>query len=496
VAFFFEPEYAEAARAALGAPAASSLGEQYALGALVYFLLTGRHYLDFSLEREELLRQIAEDQPVSFAQRGFSRRCPLEAVVFRALEKDSRRRYGSTREFADAFHRAVRAAASEAHASWREEPKRLLDRVLDFASDPRRPLEYYGPASPSASITYGSAGIAYALYRLAAIRDDAHLLALADAWAERAADEREESAFYNPAVQITPETVGRISPYHTASGVAAVQALIAHARGDKLNLDLAVDRFLRFTEGECDNADVTLGICSVLLALILIMETVGGSKPQLLMDRADSLYARVLDKIRNEPSIGNGDAISYLGIAHGWAGLLYTCLRWSAFSDMPPPPLIDERLSQLAALARFTKRGARWPVQAGPGSISLAGWCNGTAGHAHLWSLASRIYSGRYLELAERSAMDAYEGTGGGHGLCCGFAGQAYAQLSLYRLAGEWKWLDQARELTAKAAAFGNAMPQRHEEGLPLSLYKGDFGVAVLAADIERPEWSAMPFFE
>jgi hypothetical protein len=39
-------------------------------------------------------------------------------------------------------------------------------------------------------------------------------------------------------------------------------------------------------------------------------------------------------------------------------------------------------------------------------------------------------------------------------------------------------------------------MARRGEEGLPHSLYKGDVGVAVLIADLERPEFAAMPFFE
>ncbi|MEA2694778.1 MAG: eukaryotic-like serine/threonine-protein kinase, partial [Acidobacteriota bacterium] len=51
VGFFFEPEHAAAARAGLPAPAVSPEGEQYALAALLYLLLTGAHYRDFSLEK-------------------------------------------------------------------------------------------------------------------------------------------------------------------------------------------------------------------------------------------------------------------------------------------------------------------------------------------------------------------------------------------------------------------------------------------------------------
>src|SRR6185369_13990010 len=147
--------------------------------------------------------------------------------------------------------------------------------------------------------------------------------------------------------------------------------------------------------------------------------------------------------------------------------------------------------------AQFTRSGARWPVMATAGSISMAGWCNGSAGHTFLWTLAHKLYNDpQYLDLAERAAIDAFEGNGGGHGLCCGFAGQAYAQLNLYKHTGERRWLEHARRLSEKAAAFGNMMIRRDEDGLPHSLYKGDVGAAVLIVDLERPETAAMPFFE
>jgi serine/threonine-protein kinase len=123
----------------------------------------------------------------------------------------------------------------------------------------------------------------------------------------------------------------------------------------------------------------------------------------------------------------------------------------------------------------------------------MPGWCNGSAGNVFLWTLAHSFFGNSlYLDLAEKSAMDAFEGSGGGHGLCCGFAGQAYAQLNIYNHTGERAWLQKARILAEKAAAAGN----RVREGLPHSLYKGDIGVAVLIAELEKPETAAMPFFE
>ena len=45
------------------------------------------------------------------------------------------------------------------------------------------------PQAPTSSLNYGAAGIAYALYRLASVRDDPVLLALADLWVTREGEE-------------------------------------------------------------------------------------------------------------------------------------------------------------------------------------------------------------------------------------------------------------------------------------------------------------------
>jgi serine/threonine-protein kinase len=276
-----------------------------------------------------------------------------------------------------------------------------------------------------------------------------------------------------------------------------VQAIIASARGDRWTADAARSAFLHQTSEPCANPDITLGRASVLLGLMLLLEAPGSSDDDLLVARGDELYETLLAVLQAEPAIGQPGAIEYLGMAHGWAGLLYATLRWSQLRKNEPNPIIRQRLDQLASYARFTRRGARWPVQAKAGSISLPGWCNGSAGYTHLWTLAHQIYKiPADLDLAQRSAMDAFEGVGGGHGLCCGFAGQAYAQLALYKHTGLPTWLDQARTLAEKAAATANTVDSHGAENLPFSLYKGDIGVAVLIAELERPEHAAMPFFE
>jgi serine/threonine-protein kinase len=125
----------------------------------------------------------------------------------------------------------------------------------------------------------------------------------------------------------------------------------------------------------------------------------------------------------------------------------------------------------------------------------MPGWCNGSAGYVWLWTLAHKVFGKeKYLDLAERAALEAWSAGGAGHSLCCGWAGQAYSQLALYRHTGAKKWREQAEELVLRAVEFGAA--SLREEGLPFSLYKGNVGVAVLAAEVPDPYAASMPFFE
>jgi serine/threonine-protein kinase len=74
--------------------------------------------------------------------------------------------------------------------------------------------------------------------------------------------------------------------------------------------------------------------------------------------------------------------------------------------------------------------------------------------------------------------------------LCCGAAGQAYAMLIAHQVSGDTRWISRAHELAARAA---------REAGtrwcLPNSLWKGDVGIALLAADLECPRNACMPLF-
>ena len=492
VAFYFEPEYAAADRGGEPPPAASAVGEQYAVAALLYLLIAGVPTHDFKLARDEMLRQIAEEPPLAFAAPWPE----VEALLARALAKAPAERFASLSDFA----RALAAVAPPRPPARRPEgggsAGNLLARVLERVGMDG-PLCREGlPDPPRASVTYGAAGIACGLYRIALAREDAEVLSLADLWAAKAARDTGEEAFYRSGSRLVPEYLGRVSPYHTATGIHCVRAMIAHALGDPGSRREATAAFLAAAGGSCLNPDLTLGRSGLLLAAALLLDLTDEPPPELAA-RGRTLLAGLWEELAELPPIADCAERPNLGMAHGWAGYLYASLRWCRAAGSPLPDGLPERLAELSDQARHWGRGRRWRWYAESGGDvgSMPGWCNGSAGFVFLWTLAHRtLGEERYLRLAEGAAWNAWEAPDAHGSLCCGLAGRAYALLNLHKHGGGEAWLARARDLAQQAAA---AM-DRGDRGsaAPDSLYKGAVGVAALAADLARPADAVMPFFE
>ena len=443
------------------APESSFIGEQYALAAMLYFLFSGVHQLDYSLERDEMLRQISDDPMLPFSKRGVSAWPEVERILARALSKEPDARFSSVGELARALRGVApddqgvspRTGSSQRHGV-STAAEGVLQDVLQRVQI-SGPLLKGGLPRPTASVNYGAAGIAYALYRIARVRGDPALLALSDVWANRATrDLDHETAFVSTELKITPETVGAISPYHTASGVHFVQALIAHSMGDTAAQQGEIDHFIAASAAPCPDLDLTLGRSSSLVAASLLLDT--APENDHLRRFGNERLSGIWEEVDAFPPIADFADISYLGIAHGWAGILYAAMRWAEVSGTAVPASVVERLRQLADLAEHKGRGVHWPVytDTGPPRLDpyMAGWCHGSAGYVQLWMLAHRILRDEaYLALAEGAAWNAWEEPDPNGSLCCGLAGRAYAMLNVYRSTGERQWLDRAHVLGNRA---------------------------------------------
>jgi predicted Ser/Thr protein kinase len=499
VGFFVEPEFARARLDDRHPPRVDPIGEQYSVAALVYLVLTGTHYLRFSPEKEAMRRQIVEDTPLSFLDSGISPSPAVELVLKRALAKEPVARFASVAEFAAAFH----AAARDDRRRPQEAPDMLIAASQTlceaFIAKTRRYSAQALPA-PMASVTYGSAGLAYGLMRLARVREDPELLALADLWSVHAgARAREDGAFYSAELEINPETVGRSSSYHTMSGVYWVQACIAQAMNDVAGFKQATDDLVRVSEDLSPNPDLTLGRAGTLLAFSSVID-LGRSVPLVdlssLQASGDRLAALLTAHLELLAPIPEEPKLRFLGIAHGWSGIVYALLRWREATGFAIGPGLVARLGELASIAEPTIDGLRWPRLRRDGRSRSAdfvpSWCNGSAGFVHLWLAAERVLGDAgYRELAYGAARDALSPMETGVDLCCGLSGRAYALLALYRASGDQMWLREARMLALRALR-----PRMLDAPFALSLYKGAVGPVVLAEELRAPMTASMPLFE
>ncbi len=499
VAFYFDPEFADAQRNHTHAKLTPE-AEQYSLASLLYQLWTGVYYLDWSLERDELLRQIVEDEPLGFEARSVPAWPSLEALLRRALDKKPERRFPSMRAFADTLRELMpeaeaRDKRAHSHHKERARENELLERMLRRYAIGANGFEESIARAPFASLNTGVTGVAYALYRVAQLRGDPQLLSAADVWTQKAYElSKLEKAFYEPDLELTPETIGEVSLFHSMSGVHWVRALISGAMGDAGGARRAVEAFVAHSRGPCDKPDLTLGRAGLLLGCCELLEafpTPWYLDLQAVRERGDELAAETAALLENA-DMANSTRVKSLGIAHGWAGLIYALLRWAKAREMKPHPLIEPALDELTSLGEPHGSGLRWPMHNSTSTPTyMEGWCNGTAGYALLFLLAhDALGIGRFGETAQRAALSAWSAEMEVGSLCCGLGGIAYALLGMYRLTRSDFWLERARLAVRSAAADGS------KHFLREALYKGAVGVAVLAEDLKHPEHAAMPAFE
>jgi serine/threonine-protein kinase len=488
--YFFEPEYVAAMNQRFELRATPA-GEQYALAALLYFLIAGNHYVDFRIDREEMMRQIETEPALPFAKRNLPPWPEVEAILTRALAKDPAQRFPSMRAFAD----ALRAALDSERAQLLATP--LSDAATQFLEAKLQAFARGGEMfaagfveAPTASINFGSAGAAVGLLRIAEARRDPAILALADVWRSRAfRDLGKPTAYYNESMELKAAMLGSVTPYHTESGLHAAAVLVAHARGDVMAQKTAIERYLAACAPPCDNIDLTLGKSGTLLAAALLLDT--GDDESLLRFGNETLAA-IWRELDARPPIAHDAPDAYLGMAHGWSGFLYAALRWRAAAGAPLPASVPRRLDELIAIGVRRGRAIYWRRQAGghPGDVT-PGWCNGTAGHVFLFNAAFAAFGEeRFREVACEAGLHAFEEPTHNADLCCGSAGRAYAMLNLYKQTGDQEWLSRARRLANHAAAYDGEVVRTN------SLWKGEMGVAALIADLQSPENARMPFFE
>ena len=502
IGFFYEPEFALARLAKAPEPDCTRAGEQYAVAALLYLLITGCHYVDFSLVEHDALVQIRDVAPIRFAARGVEEWPIMEATLAKALSKHPEDRYESMSAFADALHHVDASMSADSERVHMSDHTMHRHPVVTSVLSHTRPHGklFTSPdtlTAPRASLFYGIGGIAYGLYRIGCLRGDSRELRIADLWLQLAYKMGErEGGFLNPEYGVTRKRIAPSTPFHGAAGLHAIQALLSGAMGDLSTQYAAIGKFIDESTPPVAQLDLTLGRAGTLLAAALILDACRDdvASQARLIELGDAVFAEVLQRVQEAGSIASSHNLEYLGMAHGWCGVLFAALRWCEITKRELTPELKGRLSELAECGEPAGRGLRWSVRNVRSDPDweegyVAGWCNGSAGFAQLWCLASQLSCDEiFSELAIRAAWNTWETPNNLSNLCCGVAGKMYALLTVGRHTGDVRWFERARHL-ASSVIDDSTTPFYN------SLFKGTMGYALALYDLGAPETAAMPFF-
>ncbi|NOK71592.1 MAG: hypothetical protein GFH25_541324n35 [Chloroflexi bacterium AL-N10] len=503
IAFYYDPDYARALLEGLSPKQQTLSNEQYQLTAMLYYLIVGKHYFDFSVEKEKMLLQIIKESPQSFTDWGIVGLEPIESVINQGLQKDPNDRYRSLDEMLVAFKTAQSKVGAVSITTSKNFFNNSLvsSELLSLSILEGHWSREENIPSPRATINYGSAGIAYYYYCKALREGIANDLSLADIWINRAkADLGSYDALFNDKLGLNPQTIGHNSLYNGESGIHLIQSLISHAMGDFVSLKESLDEFIRCGSIETNQRDLTLGDAGIVLGCSLLYNDLKFKSvylPELVAFGASAAES-LLHRIEKFPAISNqSSALSYLGVAHGWAGILYALLSWYSVTDISPPRSIQDRIEELLRISEPVGRGIHWRQRINvQKSQYMPGWCNGTSGFMYLLTLAAKCFGEEsYLLAATQAAWNVWEDGDELADLCCGLGGRAYSLLHLYKHTHDERWLDKATVLGNRAAR--NMLERTYgPENVANSLYKGKLGIALLLEEIDIPFKASMPLFE
>lgn len=475
IGFYLPPEVASRLIAHAPWPRATPRSEQYCVATLVYQLLAGEHYLSFSLERSEMLKQIENEAPRAFTTATAEAFAEMQPTLLRALSKNPADRFKSMDHFARELARTRPAPVLR-----RSPPtgRAFADAVLDKLLASARDLEVV-PLPPSQSLNYGRAGIAYFLYRMASHRCNGELLAAADLWLT-AHPLDEEGGFTSEELGITPKATGPISLLHSQSGVELVRALVCGATHDMKACANAIERFVQLQRPQHTDIEFALGHAGILTGCSHLIDALGGMA-DLDLSSVYQLASTIVDRLDHQLREPECRAQLGNGFAHGISGVLWSAFRWCRVTGLPPRAAFIERTQELVEAGERTGRGLRWPIGRAAGRSYMPSWCNGTAGIVLALCEASEVAKQpQFLETAALAGFNCLDEPAGVAGLCCGVAGQAYAFLELANATGDARWHARAR-VAADSSLRGPSLKWR-----PDSLLNGEPGVALLHEDLDQ----------
>ncbi len=155
---------------------------------------------------------------------------------------------------------------------------------------------------------------------------------------------------------------------------------------------------------------------------------------------------------------GEMGTTAYLGLSHGIAGVAFFFARLHrATRDERWLTITGELLDTLAQHAVPARGGLNWPPRIGGTELSRCQYSHGAAGIGLVLCLLSSVLEDpSLLAVAEKAAEASYRYGDFRHNptLCTGIAGGGQLFVEMYRVTGDTKWLDRAREFARMAIGY------------------------------------------
>jgi hypothetical protein len=356
---------------------------------------------------------------------------------------------------------AIQAIVADVEGAYRG-PERLW---------PPDPIPGWTGADPIKSVYAGAAGTIFALDRLRRRGLAETSLDLADL--ARCALELfpEEPDYRDSGLELPePSDAGLLSgetgillvAWQLAPSADLAGALYAHVRANVAN----------------ETDEVMWGTPGTLIAAATMLAQTGDERWRTAWNEsAEALLAR-RDADGLWPQRLYGEEVRRLDPIHGAVGNV------QALSRLLEPDrraaLERETASVLARMAVVEDGLANWPYAPGAGPPQLLRWCAGAPGI--LAATAGYLDEELMLAGAELVWQAGPQGMGIGPSFCCGTAGNGFALLKVFERTGDELWLERARRFAVHALELVERDRARDSPGW-YSLWQGDLGVALLAAD-------------
>ncbi|CAN1293478.1 LanC-like protein GCR2 [Linum perenne] len=313
------------------------------------------------------------------------------------------------------------------------------------------------------------------------------------------------------AVQVVMETWGlrerRVSDYTLYTGMLGTAYLLFKAyqitnNGNDLNLCSEVVQACDSASRDsgCDIPNELLyGRAGYLWACSFLnhhigRETVSGSRMRAVVDEIIKIGRRMAQN--GCPLMYEWHGKKYWGAAHGLAGIMHVLMDMQLNENE-----IDDVKATLRYMIRNRFPSGNYPSSEASENDRLVHWCHGAPGVALTLVKAAEVFGDQEFLQA---AIDAGElvwrrGLLRRVGICHGISGNTYVFLSLHRLTGDPKYLQQAKAFACFLHDRGQRLiseGEMHGGDRPHSLFEGICGLAHLFLDMTEPSQARFPAYE